>query len=242
MASRDDERTVPPARRGRTGLLRHLVYWILPALISIALVLAYFSGIEPLRDLVASPRNREFGLLEHLQAAILVATAVGGVIGFRRADNGVEKTVCALVAAGAAFIALEEMDFGLHYWEFVFGESGLSTLNIHNQGENLEIIKPGSDTLIVSLFLIFPIAAWRISDPRIRYFVPDPLIGMCVLVGFAVSLLAHSLNDAGLYPAGPLTGNLSEFRETFTYYALMLYGLDLALRRNWAAQARKSAT
>jgi hypothetical protein len=110
--------------RDATALARHLVYWIPPTLISCVLVLAYFSGSEPLRDLVASPLNREFGLLEHLQSALLLITAAGSVVGFRRAGNGVEKAVCTLVIVGAVFILLEEVDFGLHHWD-LFGESGL---------------------------------------------------------------------------------------------------------------------
>jgi hypothetical protein len=210
---------------------------ILSMLISCVLVLAYFSGSEPLRDLVASPLNREFGLLEHLQAALLLITAAGGVVGFRRAGNGVEKAVCTLVIVGAVFILLEEIDFGLHYWEYLFGESGLKTLNIHNQEGNLPVVKTGSDVLTIVLFVLIPLAAWRLSDPRLTYFVPDRLIAITVLAGFAVSQLAHFLEDAGLYPDGPLNHNVSEFRETFTYYAFMLYGLDLALRRKWPSSA-----
>jgi hypothetical protein len=221
------------------GLSRHLFYWILPTLVSTGLVLAYFSGIEPLSNLVAPPLNREFGLLEHLQSAVLLITATGGVVGFRHAGNGVEKTISALVAAGAAFILLEEVDFGLHYWEYVFGETGVTNLNVHNQGGNLPVIKKASDVLVIVLFVLVPLAAWRLSDPRLTHFVPQRMIAITVLAGFTVSQFAHLLENAGLYPDGPLNLNVSEFRETFTYYAFMLFGLDLALRRRWPEADRK---
>ncbi len=229
-------------RRGRAKLAigpvaagpsRHFFHWILPTLVSTGLVLAYFSGIEPLSNLVAPRLNRELGLLEHLQSALLLITAAGGAVGFRRAGHGVEKTVSALVAAGAAFLLLEEVDFGLHYWEYVFGETGVANLNVHNQGGNLPVIKKASDALVIILFVLVPLAAWRLSDPRLTYFVPQRMIAITVLAGFAVSQFAHMLEDAGFHPNGPLTLNVSEFRETFTYYAFMLFGLDLALRRRW---------
>jgi len=218
-------------------LLRHFVFWILPTFVSATLALAYFSGMEPLRSIVAPQPNRELGVLEHLQSFLLLATTVGGTVGFRNAGHRVEKAVSALVAAGGAFLLLEEMDFGLHYWELVFGETGLTNLNIHNQGEALPVIKRASDALTIILFLVIPLVAWRVSDPRLRYFLPDRLTAMTVLGGLAVSLLAHALDDARLYPDGPLSGNISEFRETFTYYAIMLYGLDLALLRKWPSHA-----
>ncbi|MDQ2633684.1 MAG: hypothetical protein M3Y43_05450 [Pseudomonadota bacterium] len=199
-------------------------------------------GSEPLRNLVAAPVNREFGLLEHLQSALLLITALGGLAGFRRAGNRVEQAVCVVIAAGSFFILLEEIDFGLHYWEYLFGESGLETLNVHNQGNNLPIFKTGSDVLAIALFVIFPLAAGRLTDPRLTYFVPDRLIAVTVIAGLAVSQLAHILEDAGLYPGGPLDHNVSEFRETFTYYAFMLYGLDLALCRKWPSSARGRAS
>lgn len=226
------------ARRGGFRPARHLIYWVLPTFVSVALAVAYFSGVGPLRDLVASPVNREFGLLEHLQGVILLVTAGGGVVGMRRAENRVERAVSALVALGAAFLLLEEIDFGLHYWEYLFGESGFVTLNIHNQGENLDVFKTGSDILVVLLFLVLPLVASRASDPRLAYFAPPPLIAATVLAGLAVSAVVRMLDDASPYAGGPLTNNLSEFRETFTYYALMLYGLELSLRRKWPAAAQ----
>lgn len=224
-------------RQDKAVLLRHSVCWIVPAVVSAALVMAYFSGIGLLRDIVAPPSNRELGLLEHLQCAILLITAVGGVTGFRRAASGVDKAVCLLIALGAAFLLLEEMDYGLHYWEFLFGETGLQTFNVHNQDDNLLIVKKSSDILVIVLFVIVPLAAWRVTDPRILYFVPDRMIATTVLAGFLVSMLAHALDDAGLYRNGPLVHNVSEFRETFTYYIFMLCCLDLALYRRWPASS-----
>jgi len=220
-------------RTGISPLHFHFVFWILPTFGSAALALAYFSGLEPLRSIVAPSPNRELGVLEHLQTFLLLVTTVGGIIGFRQAGHRVEKAVSALLAVGSAVLLLEEVDFGLHYWELVFGETGITNLNLHNQGEALPVIKRASDALTIILFVVIPLAAWRVSDPRLRYFLPHPLTAMTVLGGFCVSLLAHALDDAGLYPGGPLAGNISEFRETFTYYAIMIYGLDLALLRRW---------
>ena len=128
---------------------------------------------------------------------------------------------------------LEEIDYGLHYWELTFGDSGLVTLSIHNMDDNSNLsgIKTGSDVIMVLFFIAVPLAAGRIADPRIAYFVPDRMLIATVIAAYAISQFAHVLEQAGWYPNGPLLHNVSEFRETFTYYAFMLYGLDVALRR-----------
>ena len=217
---------------------RHIIFWILPTAVSSALVLAYFSGNPLLRNFVASPANREFGLLEHLQSLIICMAFIGGVLGYRRADSWVEKTACALFAGGSALMLLEEIDYGLHYWEWAFGDSGLVTLSIHNMDDNsaLPEIKKASNLILVLLFVVVPLAAGRFADRRVVYFVPDRMLITTVVAAFAVSQLAHVLDKAGWYPDGPLTLNVSEFRETFTYYAFMLYGLDLALHRRWPSE------
>ena len=218
-----------------SAFCRHFIFWMLPTLVSTLLVLAYFSGIPALRNLVAPPANREYGLLEHLQVLILLCASIGGILGFKRAEGWVEKTVCALFTASSALLLLEEIDYGLHYWEFAFGESGLVTLSIHNMDDNSNLsgIKTASIVFTLLLFVVLPLVASHFSDPRIAYFVPDRMLITTVIAAFAMSQFAHLLDEAGWYPNGPLLHNVSEFRETFTYYAFMLYGLEVALRRKW---------
>jgi len=160
-------------------------------------------------------------------------------LGFKRADGWVEKAVCALFAAGSALLLLEEIDYGLHYWELVLGESGLVTLSIHNMDDNSNLsgIKTASTVFTLLLFVALPLVARNFSDPRIAYFVPDRMLITTVIAAFAMSQFAHTQEEAGWYPNGPLLHNVSEFRETFTYYAFMLYGLDVALRRKWPRES-----
>jgi hypothetical protein len=220
---------------------RHFIYWMLPTAITALLVLFYFSGIGPLRDLVAPPINREYGLLENLQLAIILSAAGVGIVGMRRAGTTFERAAFGLFSVGSLFILLEEMDYGLHFWEFVFGSSDLTIRNIHNQDDNLRLFKRTAAVITGAFFVVLPLAATRIRHPLVRYFAPDPMIVTTVVAGIVVGEVAHYL-QTGHYPNGPLDRNISEFRETFTYYMVLLYSADLALHRKWPGLASLGRT
>jgi hypothetical protein len=48
-----------------------------------------------------------------------------------------------------------------------------------------------------------------------------------------ISKLAHGLADAGYYTGGPISKNISEFREVFTYYLWFIYFAELVFHRSW---------
>lgn len=209
---------------------RHFLYWMLPSAFTLAMIFAYFSGVAFLRDLVASPVNREFGLLENIQLVIIGVATWIAISGFRRATGTLDKALFAAIAIAAIFAFLEEMDYGIHFYELFFGSTGLEVRNVHNQPGKLKIIKNLTEAVTIGFFVVLPLVAPYIRNPLVRAFAPDKLIVATVAAGLGLGLFAHQLDDAGLYLDGPLKNNISEFRETFTYWLMMLYCLELRSR------------
>ncbi len=212
---------------------RHLFYWFLPGLLVSIYIAMYFSGIPGLRDLVAPPRNREFGLLENSQNLIILATAFVALAGYRRTMAESRRYLFLLAFLGCLFLVLEENDYGLTYWELLYGhrQSGPDSLrNLHNIGDTTHHLKRFADVVAIAGFVILPFLASRVPA-GFAYFVPHRYSALTVLCGILLVRLAHLLDDAGLYPGGPLSTNISEFREFFTYYLWLIWFVELTYIR-----------
>lgn len=207
---------------------RHFIYWILPSIFVGATIAGYFSGTDALREIVAPRINREFGLLENMELVPIAITVLGAIYGFRRAQTRLERMLFAIIAVVSIFIFLEEIDYGLHFYEYLTGADRASIRNIHNGGGRLAIFNNVAGVVIAIFYVALPLFGPYSDNKVIRYFTPPKLIVVTVVCSFMASTVAHYLNRAGYYPKGSLDGNIAEFREFFTYYLTMLYVLGLA--------------
>lgn len=224
------------ARRGPEGLStggKLCAYLLVPGGLSLALLGAYFYGPGWLREIVAPSYNREFGLLENLQNLFLLAICWTAARTLARAPRSLEGAVMALVLAGAVFLLLEEIDYGVHYYEYLQGlpvGAHRGFRNVHNVGNNSSLIKTASHGVLLLWFAVFPLALGRSRHPLVRYFVPPLwLLGTlgCVQAAGALGRALSNL-QAG---AHPLSHSMSEFTELITYYLGLLYVLVLSHRR-----------
>ncbi len=222
-----------------------VVYFVIPAVVTLALIAGYFSGIGWVQQAV-SPRipqlgpssGREFGLLENIQNLLLlviIATTAGGA---RRKALRLEKAAMAFLTVFAVFILLEEIDYGRHYYEYFAGippHEAAQVRNIHNVGNLTNVIKGCLNVGMGLLFVVFPLAFAKSRSPALRYLAPDRwcILTMVAMVG--CSRLAHALRDAGWDTQLTVNKNISEFREVSIYYIFMVYLYTLVFHRTYAA-------
>lgn len=223
----------------------------------------YFSGIYSLQQLIAptidvlQPHQwREFGLPEIFQHILLIASVfVLARTALSRTDWS-EKILLLIGAALFIVLLLEELDYGLHYYQFITGDtSGINSLNWHNKHtegvENATILKRINDLGIIIWFILIPLLS--LIKPIGRLLSRIPLIpSFWYLAGFIVALIcskfAHYLDDAGHALINGVPGNLSqsiaEFRETSVYYLYFLYILDVARTKPllWRQNAQKTSS
>ncbi|MEX0876100.1 MAG: hypothetical protein WD114_01460, partial [Phycisphaerales bacterium] len=144
---------------------------------------------------------------------------------------GLVRLMMAVVALGAVGLFLEEIDFGLHYYEFVMEippEEIAEDRNFHNVGDRTDVLKAVSTGGMILLFGLAPFALWWVRRPWVRYFVPDRYFILLLGAALITRTVAHGLHDRGLGVG--LEGNLSEFRELIIYYMGLLYTVYLARR------------
>ena len=210
------------------------IYGILPFGVLLVMVGMYFSEIGWMQAVVAPKVNREFGLLETLQHLLLISIVLLAARIARHSTGRLECVVFTLVALGATVQFLEEIDYGLHYYEALTGIPASERAvirNIHNRHtesgvEFVRLIKPLMDLGLLIFFVVLPLAAGRVSNARLRSFFPSRW-SILLLVGiFLISRLAHYLDDGGHGLQGSLTQAIGEFRELGVYYLFMLYILQ----------------
>ena len=219
-----------------------LWFLVLPLAAGLVLQAMYFSGVPALERIIV-PRLegmygntwREFGLVENLQNLLLLGIIVVAVVGLRRARPAWERAVYGLVALLAVFVFLEEIDYGLHWYEYLGGvpaEQAAETRNWHNEAGRNKSMKRLVDAGMVAWFLVLPLATARLRSPFVRRYLPGRWYALTVLAAWLLSELAHLLNDLGLNPDGMIRSNISEFREVNTYYIGLLYLVDLVYLRD----------
>jgi len=223
-----------------------VIYLVVPGAISLALIMAYFSGVSWLQHLV-SPRivgmhpdsSREFGLLENLQNLYLLGIVVVAAWGVKRKALRLEKAAFAALALFSVLVFLEEIDYGLHYYEYWKGISffeAAQTRNLHNIGDADKLIKRLVDVLLVLLFVVAPLAFAKSRRPLYRYLTPDRYAILTMAAMFALSRLAHYLRDAGVGAPGTINKNISEFRELTIYYIFLVFLAGLVFFRSYSPE------
>jgi hypothetical protein len=192
----------------------------------------YFSGVPWLQNLASPAHQREFGLIENLQNLFIL----GMVILCLRTARIETGTLWRILWFGAAIMAIgilmEEIDWGNHYYTALTGKSltEKENFNIHNQSALTDWLKRGVDLTFLFGFVVLPLFANRFP-PKIRLFIPLLYSALPLLIGFGVSQGAHAMEDAGWPNNQSLNKNISEFREMFTYWVVLLYLWEVSRRR-----------
>ena len=216
--------------------------FLIPCCINLLLVGMYFSGIPILQHIVVPDmpfvkQQREFGLLENLQNLYLIAMALMGAWAIKIKPHLLEKAAAFLYMIFAAFVFLEEIDWGLHWIELLSDVPKAAALpndarNWHNVGERTSIMKDLVTLSCVLLFVIAPFALKNRTQPLIRYLLPVRQYAAAFLGIVLVSRLAHYLSDMGLGSDG-IRQNIGEFRELGMYYLYMVWSYTVIFRRNY---------
>jgi hypothetical protein len=173
---------------------------------------------------------REFGLLENLQHAILIAILVISLLAVRRKETKIEQAGFLGLAAFTLFVFLEEIDYGLHYYEFIMNISWKDVAQVrnwHNQGDRTRLFKIATDAGMILMFVIAPFALRGIQNRWVQYLIPDRWCLATMIAAYLIRTTAHSLQDAGFGNPGSIDNNLSEFRELITYYLACIYVVNI---------------
>lgn len=216
------------------------VYFALPLSVSGILLAMYFSGVRFFENVVAMPyfeavaenSRREFGLLENLQHLVLLGISVIALRAIPKQSHILTRALFIGIALGAVFMFAEEIDYGLHYYEYLAGvphDEIAEERNLHNVGDRTSRLKTISDIGMILVFGIAPLVLFKVRNPWVRYLLPDRYMIATLIAAFIVRTLSHALDDRG-YGHG-LQSNMSEFRELITYYMGLLYTWQLARSR-----------
>lgn len=223
-----------------------LFVWILLGFNALAIGF-YYSGVHGLQQVIAPTMGvlrpsqwREFGLLEFVQHGLLLAIIWVLLKSAITRTDITERVLLVSAAAAFIFLFLEEIDYGLHFYELATGNyAEVPVRNWHNQWgselENATVLKRLNDAVIILWFILLPLLT---RLPRLGGWLRGfPLVpSLWFTLGFFLSLVcskfAHYLDDQGLAVINGVDGNLSgtiaEFRETSTYYLYFLYALKVS--------------
>jgi len=220
------------------------------AVMNTIFIMLYFSGNAFLQSIMVPSipsleKNswREFGIMEMLQNVLLLILISLLVYGMVKARSWIDRILYCLAILVFTFLFLEEIDYGYHYYEIITGDLIQDQpRNWHNQQaadghQNTRKVKRLADAMTLFVFvllpllcLIKPIKEWIGT----RNFVPTIHFVGVVFLAIVFSKIAHGLDDAGFGMVngieGELHNNISEFRETSTYYVYILYVLKLISR------------
>jgi len=222
-----------------------ILFIVLPISLNLAFIGFYFSGNQFLQYLIAPQFDwlhhrswREFGLLEQLQNAYLLIIFVLFATEVFKRPALLEKAFFLFGGLVMLFLLLEEIDYGVHFYEYAIGQESaieVTQRNWHNRdiaGKSINgRLKRSSNLLMIIWFIVFPLLASRINFKSLKAIIPSPwfIVGFTFVLLF--STLAHYLDDIGMAYIndieGGLKGNISEFRETNTYYLYLLYAVQL---------------
>lgn len=200
------------------------IYIAVPFVLSAVLQGMYFSGNLVLQRLVCPklpPLNpdsyREFGLLENAQNLLLLAMLGIVIVGFFRSSHPRLRLAYGLLALFTAFVFLEEIDYGTHFYAFATSPAMVGwfepatspsfqamlaqtdftsePFNIHNHGDLTDIIKAVVGVIILGLFVFAPFYEKRIRHPWVRYFLADRFALGTVLVMLVMRFVTRELGN-----------------------------------------------
>ncbi len=208
-----------------------ILYVLVPATVTIALMACYFSGVQVLQSLVSPAYNREFGLLESLQHLILLVLIVILVRGLRNRTSRLEQRVLGIALAGTILMLLEEVDYGLHLLDVMHDRRPdyEQMRNLHNL-RSTKRLKQLSDIVMVLYFAVLPLVAPRVRQPWLRQLAPDRICILTLIVTGVLTNTATWIQDTTLQ-VGSISKNISEFTELNHYYLVAAYFYELTVHR-----------
>lgn len=205
----------------------------LPATAGAILIGLFFSGNSALASIVVPELNRELGLLEHFQLLPIAAVAVLAFQARRNEAHRLWRAAFMVATAGAAFVFLEEINYGQHYLALIIGrgsEAELGPMSVHNLSDTTDIMKLSGDAGMALILVLVPVASRFLERPLLGMYTPSAWYVASMLIMLAAGQLSQELSAAGMGP-GWLRYNVSEFRELFIYYIGALYARDVAHAR-----------
>ena len=205
---------------------QHLYYWVIPLIVGWTFQAMYFSNVHWMQEVVAPSYDREFGLLENLGSLLIAATlAVLIRISFLPMQP-VFRMASILACLMTALLFLEEIDYGLHIFEWMKGippGTGAQVRNIHNQGGNTDRIKAVANVLLGAMFVILPYVEGLKRYRWVKILCPSKMILFTVIATVLVALLHEALDPYNLPTNQSLSSNQSEFEELLIYYTFFVY-------------------
>ncbi len=213
---------------------KHFYYWILPLISTGILVILNHSGVELLQTFVAPIINREFGMLEHLQAIVILVIVVIAFSGLQKRRHWIENLGYLMLGILFIIAFLEELDYGLHYYEYFAGvapEQKVVERNLHNYNNNeyLYEVRQGIIMVMILVFIILPLAKDKIKIKFIQHFCGDKMLIATFAVYVVIGQMARLFPKLGL-PINPsLDGNHQEFEELVSYYMMLLFVYELTV-------------
>ena len=220
------------------------LFILIPIVINALSLSLYYSGVDRFQQIIAphipgllQMSYREFGLVEQMQNIFLLAIVILFAIATIKGTGVLERLIFLSGLLIMLFLLLEEVDYGLHFYHYYFGGI-LETprLNWHNQHtfsdyENGRYLRKISDFLSIILFIVMPLLRLKINFKHFNPLIPSLWFIPALIVSALCSSVAHYLEDSGLGIIngrdGFLEGNVSEFRETTSYYIFLLYAIQL---------------
>lgn len=235
---------------------KHLIYWIVPAAVLLLYIFVYFFDVFGLSYLMAPAYNREFGFIENTQALTILGIAFVCLKGFNH-EKWLIRYFFRIGLGVSIFIFLEEIDYGLHFYDLYLGKSTeminaeyeSSVRNLHNSFDLTDVFKK-----LVYVFLAF--VCLLAAKPRgilnfsflnkLQSFIPnglrpDGFLALTVLLIPIINQIAFFIKSTFEVKSNVLKGNISEFEETLIYYAVFLYVYQVLKKNRDAKQPSSTA-
>lgn len=204
----------------------HFIYWILPTAFTLLCILLYFFNPAGTASIVSPEFNREFGLLEMTQKALIIVVFILALKAAKRTVNKYEKFLLVFIALASIFILLEEIDYGLHYYELIKGQRhNITVRNIHNNGKITSWFKAAAYVFLALFFVVLPAMSKYTQRrfPLINFLSPSFKIVPALISLILLNQLAFYFYEQNVHQNRSLDGNVSEFEELMIYYIVMLY-------------------
>jgi hypothetical protein len=205
---------------------QHLYYWVLPLVAGLTFTAMYFSGIGWMQEFIAPAYDREFGLLENLDAVLILCTLIVLIRMAFLPMRPLFKVGVALACMVTVFMFLEEIDYGLHWIEWMKeippGQSA-HIRNIHNQGGATSDLKAVANVIVAAVFVILPYVDSLKRFRLVKMASPSKMILFTVIATVTIALTHQALEPYDLPTNGGLNSNQSELEEVLIYYTFFVY-------------------
>jgi hypothetical protein len=220
----------------------HLIYWIVPSAITLACILIFYFNWFGLSEFIAPSINREFGVIENIQNILLILIFITALKGFRTRNTKIEKYGYVLIMAATVFMFLEEIDYGLHYYDQLTGKSAITKVvvfdnevrNLHNNGKMiLNLMKLAAYIVVGLFFAALPLLPEKIKTKNrwLNFLSPSRYIVATAICLLVLNQIARYLYKNYDYANHSLDSNVSEFEEIMTYYIIFLYLTTMLTRK-----------